>query len=171
MTIREAISDDAECLSSLAIRSKAHWGYSTDFMDACVDELSVSRAYIDNSDFHYVVAVVDEEVVGFYALEGLSGDKIELGALFVDPNYIGTGIGRTLIEKAKSHAVDLGAKKLSIQGDPMPKNFIGQREAYRLAAKNPKVFLVDSFQHFKFHFQTKMSHNKRMHSDAAEPRR
>ena len=123
ITLQEAVLDDAGCLSRIAIRSKAYWGYSTEFMDACVDELSVSRAYIENSSFHYVVAIVDEQVVGFYALEGLSGDEIELGALFVDPDHIGTGIGKALIEKAKQHAVNLGARKLNIQGDPNAENF------------------------------------------------
>jgi GNAT superfamily N-acetyltransferase len=118
VTIREAVSDDAECLSSLAIRSKAYWGYSTEFMNACVDELSVTHAYIENNDCHYMVAVLDEEIVGFYELESLSGEEIELGALFVDPDHIGTGVGKTLIEKAKKHAINLGARQLNIQGDP-----------------------------------------------------
>ena len=87
-------------------------------MDACTEELSVLPAFIKNHDYHYVVAVVDEVVVGFYALEGLTGDEIELGALFVDPAHIGTGIGKALIEKAKHHAHCLGARKLNIQGDP-----------------------------------------------------
>ena len=62
-------------------------------------------------------------MVGFYELEGLSGDEIELGALFVDPNHIGTGVGKVLIEKAKNHAVNLGARKLNIQGDPNAEKF------------------------------------------------
>jgi GNAT superfamily N-acetyltransferase len=121
--IREAVADDAACLSLLAIRSKAHWGYSAEFMDACVEELSVSPDHIDNCDFHYVVAMVNEQVAGFYALEGLSADEIELGALFVDPDHIGTGVGKTLVERAKLHAVNLGARKLNIQGDPNAEKF------------------------------------------------
>ncbi len=123
VNIREAISDDAPYLSSLAIRSKAYWGYSAEFMEACIDELSVSSAYIENSDYYYVVALVNDEIVGFYALEGITGDEIELGALFVEPDHIGTGIGRDLIERAKRHAVDLGANKLIIQGDPNADKF------------------------------------------------
>ena len=128
---REAISGDAAFLTNLAIRSKAHWGYSTEFMEACVDELTVSSANIAKGDFHYVVAVIDEEVVGFYELEGLSGDEIELGALFVDPDHIGTGVGKALIERVKRHAVNLGASKLNIQGDPNAEKF------YRSAGGEP----------------------------------
>jgi len=123
LTIRAANLSDAEFLSNLAIRSKAYWGYSSDFMNACLDELSVSRAYVESSDFHYAVAELDENIVGFYALEGLSGDEIELGALFVDPDHIGTGVGKALIEEAKIHAAKLGAGKLYIQGDPNAEKF------------------------------------------------
>ena len=123
MVIRKADSNDAKYLSSLAVRSKAYWGYSAEFMEACVEELSVSRATIENSDFHYVVAVFNEGIIGFYSLEGLSGDEIELSALFVDPCHIGTGVGKFLIESAKSHAANLGACKLNVQGDPNTEKF------------------------------------------------
>ena len=121
--IRQAVAADATYLTLLAIRSKAHWGYSAEFMDACADELSVSPGHIEDCDFHYVVAVVNEQLAGFYALEGLSGDEIELGALFVDPDHIGTGVGKTLVERAKLHAANLGALKLNIQGDPNAEKF------------------------------------------------
>ena len=39
ITLQEAVLDDAECLSRIAIRSKAYWGYSAEFMDACIEEL------------------------------------------------------------------------------------------------------------------------------------
>jgi GNAT superfamily N-acetyltransferase len=128
---REATADDAALLSSLAIRSKAYWGYSTEFMAACVEELTVSSAHIERGDVHYMLAVIDEEIVGFYELEGLSGDEIELGALFVDPDHIGTGVGKALIESAKNHAINLGARKLNIQGDPNAERF------YRSAGGEP----------------------------------
>ena len=32
----------------------------------------------------------------------------------------------------------------------MRRNFIGQQEVYRLAAKNPEAFLAGSSQYFKF---------------------
>jgi GNAT superfamily N-acetyltransferase len=148
--IREAVSDDAVFLSSLAIRSKAHWGYSTEFMEKCVDELSVSPADIENSDFHYAVAVVNEKVAGFYGLEELSGDEIELGALFVDPDHIGTGVGKALMETAKDHAANLGASKLNIQGDPNAEKFyraaggeaIGRKESESIPGRFLPLFQI-----------------------------
>jgi len=116
--IREAAPHEAKCLSSLAIRSKAYWGYSDEFMRACSEELEVSSADIESSYYHYVVANIGEEIIGFYALEGLSGIEIELGALFVDPGHIGSGVGKSLMTRAKHHASSLGAHNLFIQGDP-----------------------------------------------------
>ena len=123
MVIRNAVSNDAKYLSSLAVRSKAHWGYSAEFMEACVEELSVSRATIENSDFHYVVAVFNEGIIGFYSLEGLYGAALAFRALFVAPCHIGTGGGKFLIESAKSHAANLGACKLNVHGDPNAEKF------------------------------------------------
>jgi hypothetical protein len=40
--IRAAHGGELEALSALAMRSKAHWGYSAAFMQACRDELTVS---------------------------------------------------------------------------------------------------------------------------------
>lgn len=123
MIIRQACPEEAALLSQLAVRSKAYWGYSADFMAACIAELSVSKADIDSDHFHCRVAVLDQEIVGFSVLENFSGDEIELGALFVDPDHIGSGIGKTLFESAKQQAVALGARKLNIQGDPHAERF------------------------------------------------
>jgi GNAT superfamily N-acetyltransferase len=123
ISFRLAQENDAQCLSELAIRSKGYWGYSAEFMVACVDELSVSVQSINDDGFHYEIALANGEVAGFYTLEAFIGDEVELGALFVDPIYIGTGIGKALMNKAKKHAVNLGATKLNIQGDPNAEQF------------------------------------------------
>jgi hypothetical protein len=39
LVIREAVSSEAALLSALAMRSKAYWGYSSDFMEKCRAEL------------------------------------------------------------------------------------------------------------------------------------
>jgi hypothetical protein len=42
--IRFATPDEAELLTSLAMRSKASWGYSAEFMEACRAELTITPA-------------------------------------------------------------------------------------------------------------------------------
>ena len=120
--LRAATEQDAPRLSQLAIQAKAYWGYPAEFMHACYAELTVTAAAIASNEKHFVVAMQQQELVGFYALEGLvdqQGDKqIELGALYVKPQHIGKGIGRLLMTRAKAHAGMLGAHSLFIQSDP-----------------------------------------------------
>ena len=122
LSLRPARLDEARPLTELALRSKAVWGYSADFMAACRDELSV-----DEDKLHamrHVVAVVDGGIVGFYALEPTPDERIvELAALFVEPACIGTGVGRTLMNHALEASRALGADRLIIQGDPNAERF------------------------------------------------
>jgi N-acetylglutamate synthase-like GNAT family acetyltransferase len=137
IALREARVEEARTLSDLALRSKAHWGYSSAFMQACSAELWVTEADISSPSIRYVVAEREGVVVGFYALELLAPSECELEALFVEPLYIGHGIGRQLIEHAKSLARRWGARSMVIQGDPNAATFylaaggtqVGERES------------------------------------------
>ncbi len=137
LAIRPAMLQENERLSDLAFRSKAHWGYSPAFMETCRAELLTSEEDIANPQRHYVLAELNSEIVGYYALERLSEDEYELEALFVEPKCIGQGIGRMLIEHAKSYAREEGAQSILIQGDPNAMDFylaagcvrIGERES------------------------------------------
>ncbi|NEQ42855.1 MAG: GNAT family N-acetyltransferase [Leptolyngbya sp. SIOISBB] len=91
LTLRTADPEDADRLSALAMRSKAHWGYSATFMSACKQELAVTPEKILDADFDYVLAEDGQTVMGFYALERLSSSQFELEVLFVDPRYLGQG--------------------------------------------------------------------------------
>lgn len=46
MLIRLARVTEAEILSDLALRSKAHWGYDAEFIEACRDELTVDASEV-----------------------------------------------------------------------------------------------------------------------------
>jgi GNAT superfamily N-acetyltransferase len=115
---RPALTRDAAALSRLALRSKAYWGYPKEFMLACEAELRVSAQAIGAGEIYCEVALDRQQPIGFYTLEDLHHEQIELGALFVDPPCIGQGVGRQLMERAKSRAAQLGAQVLTIQGDP-----------------------------------------------------
>jgi len=127
---RDALPSDATGLCELAFRSKAHWGYPTEFMQACRRELTVTPEAIAAEEIQTVVAVIRQELAGFYTLEDLADTRIELSALFVEPKHIGRGVGRQLMSHAKSLAVKLGAHIMTIQGDPHALEF------YRAAGAN-----------------------------------
>lgn len=120
VVLRPARPDEAGELSELALRSKAHWGYDKDFLDACLAELTYSAD--DLAEGRAVVAEVAGRAVGFYTVDG-EPPTGELGNLWVDPSSIGAGVGRLLW----SHAVDVahtaGFTSLRIDADPHAEGF------------------------------------------------
>jgi N-acetylglutamate synthase-like GNAT family acetyltransferase len=122
-SIRPARVDEARLLSDLALRSKAHWGYSQEFIERCRAELTYSAEQILAEHMRFFVLERAQRVVGFYALKRLSRIEIELEAMFVDPAFIGSGFGRRLMEHAKSVAASMGATQLTIQSDPYAERF------------------------------------------------
>ncbi|HYG83088.1 MAG TPA: GNAT family N-acetyltransferase [Pyrinomonadaceae bacterium] len=118
--IRPARAGEAGLLSDLALRSKAHWGYDADFLEACREELTVSADYIRGAP----VFVLEEDgrVVGFYGLRE-QGDGLELLYLFVEPAAIGGGHGKKLWAHAVETAARLGFQKISIESDPYAEAF------------------------------------------------
>lgn len=137
--VRRALPEEAAALSALAFRSKAHWGYSDDFMQACRAELTLSPRDIEAHPTF--VAESCDEVVGFCNLERLSNDEVELGYLFVEPAAIRRGHGRRLLEHAVQQAVRLGFRRLIIQGDPHAEAFYrmagGEQIGFRASASVP----------------------------------
>lgn len=148
--IRSARPQDAGELSRLALRSKAHWGYSKVFLDACKDELAVDPARFSSSEYDHFVCFDNESILGFYALEKLSRDDYELVALFVEPVHVGTGVGRSLIQHAIRTARERSAARLIIQADPNAIDFyvaagarqIGQRESDSISGRFLPLFAI-----------------------------
>ena len=120
MIIRAARPEEAALLSALALRSKAHWGYDAAFLAACVEELTLDPAKV--AEHRTVVAERDAQVLGFATLEG-GAPTAELGMLFVEPDWIGRGVGRLLFDHVRGSALDLGCTALSIGADPYAEPF------------------------------------------------
>lgn len=118
--LRPARPDEAALLSDLAVRSKGHWGYDADFLTACRDVLAIEPA--DITARRTTVAEVDGVIAGHYLIDGDPPDA-ELGQLFVDPPFIGRGVGRALWEHAVATASDVGIHTLVIASDPFAEAF------------------------------------------------
>lgn len=133
MIIRPARVDEAAALTELAMRSKAHWGYDDEFMAACRDELTIRPEHIPRVD----VAEVDGQVIGMVRLEpetpGPSGRLSgELEDLFVEPDAIGTGVGRALFRHVVRRAAAQGMARLCFDADPNAEPFYASMGAVRV---------------------------------------
>lgn len=127
--IRGARVDEAESLSGLAVRSKAHWGYSPEFLEACRDELAVRPSTITAG--LVLVAARGDDVVGFYELGGAAPHG-ELAALFVERDQIGTGVGGRLLDHALDTAARRGFGSLVLDADPGAEAFYLRHGARRI---------------------------------------
>ena len=149
--IRAALSQDSKQLTALALRSKAHWGYSQEFMVACHEELSQPCKKIMAPEFHFFVSEVAGSVTGFYAVEQLSAREFELEALFVEPDWIGKGVGRLLMNHAKAEVLSQGGRSIYIQADPNSAGFyqaiggalIGQKESASIPGRFLPSYVIE----------------------------
>lgn len=87
-------------------------------MDQCQAELSVNAGDIEQPGAVWQVAVIDNQIAGFYALEPLRGRQMELDRFYMHPQFIGRGIGRLLIENAARMARQKNIGVMKIVADP-----------------------------------------------------
>lgn len=121
--IRAAHIDEASELTALTMRSKAHWGYSAEFMEACRDELRIDPEKIFSNQYFCFVAEQADTLLGYYLIKAASLGKYELEALFLEPSAIGQGIGKALLKHAELLAKNEGARILMIESDPNAEAF------------------------------------------------
>lgn len=141
----------AAAMSKLAMRAKAYWGYSHDFMAQCETELTVHQSDISAVQWHHVVAINDEALLGFYACQVVDSDKAELDALFVQPEWFGVGIGKALFNDCVAYLGQHGIATLCIQSDPNAAAFyravgahhVGQRASGSIRGRRLPVFEFD----------------------------
>src|SRR3954463_16408530 len=112
VTVRAARPGEAEALTALAVRSKAHWGYDDAFMQRSQASLTVSDADIASGR-----VLVAERTGLLFGMAKVEPDG-ELDMLFVDPLAINRGAGRALFDAAAELARRLGAQRMVILADP-----------------------------------------------------
>jgi molybdenum cofactor cytidylyltransferase len=118
--LRRATKADADAMSALALRSKAHWGYGAATMDAWRGALHVDPESL-SSRYGYV-AMVRDAMVAFYVIDPGEG-AWTLDDLWVDPDFMGQGIGSTLMRHALATAWENGAQLVTVDADPNAEAF------------------------------------------------
>jgi GNAT superfamily N-acetyltransferase len=113
--IRRAIQHEGERLRQIAIASKGYWGY---------DEKRV-RDWAASGDFspaglrakEVFVAEVSRHVVGWASLIP-AGEVCWLDDLWIEPEWIGGGIGSKLFRHAAERATELGCGRMEWEAEP-----------------------------------------------------
>jgi predicted N-acetyltransferase YhbS len=123
ISIRAARPEDADALSALCHRSKAHWGYDAEFMRASKAALTITADRIAQG--RALVAVDDDgKLLGVATATPLTAQgDFDLGHLFVEPDAIGTGVGEKLFAAIVVLLKRERARRLVIEADPNARAF------------------------------------------------
>lgn len=132
LVIRPARPGEAAALSALAMRSKAHWGYDQEFLEAVRPVLTFTEADLAASPVYVLEAAALP--AGMCRLTGEPpGGQLE--DLWLDPELIGRGMGRRLFEHALRIASELGFHSLVIEADPNAEPFYVAMGAARIGER------------------------------------
>jgi len=129
---RRAESSESAQLTDLAHRSKRHWGYPEAWITLWRDSLTLSPSFIRSKPVF--LATRGGRVVGVYALLP-EGGECELEHFWLDPEFMGRGIGTRLLRHAIETARDLNASRLTILSDPNAEGFYLRMGARRVGSR------------------------------------
>jgi len=127
VVVRSGRLDEGERLKQIAVGAKAFWGYELDRVLDWADQGDFSPARL--RELVVFVAEAEDHAVGWCSVIP-QGETSWLEDLWVDPDWIGKGIGRLLFDHASAYSESLGAVRLEWEAEP---NAIGFYE--RMGAK------------------------------------
>ena len=120
VAVRDGREQDFARLREIAVDAKAHWGYDR----AQVEDWAKQGDFEPESLRARLVYVAeaDGRAVGWAALIP-RGEVGWLEDLWVEPAWIGRGVGRILFEHVADRARGLGAKRLEWEAEPNATGF------------------------------------------------
>ncbi len=131
----------ASTLTEVTVAAKRHWNYPEKWMQIWLPALTISPEYI--SEHETWIAVMDDLVVAYYSLKSHparnDGEELWLDNLWVLPEYIGRGIGKSLFEHALEKSRARGASLLKIEADPNAVSFYERMGAWRVSEHHSEV--------------------------------
>jgi tRNA (adenine37-N6)-methyltransferase len=133
--MRRCTAGDAPSLTRLAHASKASWGYPDELLALWDADLTLDPAFVERHDVW--AAVAGDEVVGFYAVTG-DGTTREIEHLWVDPGWMGRGMGRRMLDHLVARARAAGVEELRVVSDPHAAGFY-QRMGARQVGEQASV--------------------------------
>jgi GNAT superfamily N-acetyltransferase len=140
-TIRRARPRDAAALTRIAHAAKRYWGYSAKLMRLWQADLTVTPEVIRHQPVY--CAMRGRRIAGFYALSGERAVR-ELEHMWVDPRYIGCGVGRQLFAHLRTRLRAMAVRQVRIASDPNAEGFyrrMGAERIGRVASTPPGRYL------------------------------
>lgn len=104
-------------LTALIMRSKAHWGYDPTLLEAWRADHLLDAATIARDEVYCAEDALTGAVMGVSHFYPIDGNEVYLDRLFVEPTWMGRGVGAWLWRHAVARATALGARALVLGAD------------------------------------------------------
>lgn len=121
MEILTAEITDNEILTKITKESKAYWGFSTETLLEWEHLLTISQKYIEENNVTKLVK--NGEVIGYYSFFKMDEKTLKLDNLFILPRYIGTGLGKMLMNHFLDQTKNLSLEKITLDAEPNAEDF------------------------------------------------
>lgn len=128
--IRRARIDETAALTAIAHAAKRHWGYPEAWIAQWRSALTITPELVRDHQV-FVAAAEGGPPRGFYAMS-VDGAGAVLEHLWVQPEWMGHGLGRALLSHAARTAREHGAARLEIDSDPHAEGFYRRMGARRI---------------------------------------
>ena len=120
IAFRDAVVNQADLLSDLAIKSKGHWGYPQTQLEIWRKDLRVEKSYIQENLVQTVS--LNGELAGFFAIKH-EDEGYVLDHLWLLPDMVGRGLGRLSFQRIEKLCMDAGIIEFTIVADPNAEGF------------------------------------------------
>src|SRR6266436_1812637 len=134
--IRRAEPAEAGLLTEIAHAAKRHWGYPEKWIREWKSDLTITPEFIVTNEMY--VAPNGQEIVGCCAL-AFNGSSAELEHMWIRPEHIGAGVGRTLFLHVKQRAANLKIAALELSADPNAEGFYERMGATRIGEVRSEI--------------------------------
>lgn len=134
--IRRARVDEADALTKVAHAAKRHWQYPENWIELWKEDLTITNDFIANNEVY--VALIDDEIAGCCALV-VNGSVAELEHMWVKPDYMGSGVGRSLFLKIRERAAEFNLPIVELTADPNAEAFYKRMGATRVGEVRSEI--------------------------------
>lgn len=132
ISIRRALPEEAAILSQIAFAAKSYWGYPERWLEQWKPQLTFNSKYFEENESW--VAELNGISVAFYTLLEKDGNAW-VEDLWVSPELIGKGIGKSLFLHALNISRQRGFKKLQLEADPNAVGFYEKMGMYKIGER------------------------------------
>lgn len=122
LTIVGAREANLAQINALIARSKSHWNWPQAYLERALSLHLVTPDYLKRAASFEVWTSAPPELVAFFSLDTSSTIPM-LDNLWVEPSYIGKGIGRLACNYVVDLALRTGWSEVSVMPDPPSEGF------------------------------------------------